>query len=559
MNRSNNKLTLLIIQIIFAVTATSLLLDQLLSDHLPSSVNALISGLIAALISIAVVQWRVLRPLTDFSRQLNPCNEEQGNPLAQLDDYDNKPFVGDIAASIQRNFTRFDGLGRNLAKCGGNISIAAAEVSHFIDQLKKKIEGDVQEITEIASSATQLALTSGHAADSAAIAAEAVTETRNESMLGMKRVHEAIQRIHGVSDSVVETSSLVEKLQTHSDKIQGITHVISGLSDQTNLLALNAAIEAARAGEHGRGFSVVADEVRNLANKTTAATSEISDMLQEVQRDTTQAVTIMSSLVERIAEMVTTTEQVGSVLEDIGRVSEHSESKVQEIVYSINESAASTSHISNSVNVVREGLERSEHEIQIASNQALELSDMGEQIYGHLSELHLDSVHSHIAVLAHKAAEQIQQAFEQAIREGRIRQAELFDRNHRPIEDTRPAKYSTAYDKLADTLLPPIQEPILKQHESIIYAIATDPQGYVPTHNNRFCKRLTGNYESDLVSNRTKRIFDDRTGSRCGSHTQTMLLQTYKRDTGEVMHDLSVPIFVDNRHWGGFRIGYASS
>jgi methyl-accepting chemotaxis protein len=184
---------------------------------------------------------------------------------------------------------------------------------------------------------------------------------------------------------------------------------------------------------------------------------------------------------------------------------------------------------------------------------------MGEQIYGHLSELRLDNVHSHIAGLAHKAAEQIQQAFEQAIREGRIRQADLFDRNHRPIEDTRPAKYSTAYDKLADTLLPPIQEPILKQHESIIYAIATDPQGYVPTHNNRFCKRLTGNYESDLVSNRTKRIFDDRTGSRCGSHTQTMLLQTYKRDTGEVMHDLSVPIFVDNRHWGGFRIGYASS
>lgn len=558
MNRSRKNPILLITLTIFTAATASLLLFLLLSDYLPSSVNALIAGLTASLMTTAVVHWRIIRPLAEFSQRLSRCKEQQASSLAQLDKYDNKPYVDVIAASIQNHFTHFDELGRNLSQCGGNISIAAAEVSHFIDQLKKKIEGDVREITEIASSATQLAQASGQAADSATIAAEAVTETRNESREGMKQVRKAIQQIHGVSDSVVETSSLVEKLQTHSDRIQGITHVINGLSDQTNLLALNAAIEAARAGEHGRGFSVVADEVRSLANKTTVATSEISEMLQEVQRDTTQAVTIMSGLVERMAEMVTTTEQVGSVLEGIGRVSEHSESQVQEIVNSINESAAATSHISNSVNVVREGLEHSEREIQIASNQALELSDMGEQIYGHLSGLCLDNVHNRIAGFAHEAAERIQQAFEQAIRDGRISQADLFDRNHRPIEDTRPAKYSTAYDKLADSLLPPIQEPILKQHEAIIYAIATDPQGYVPTHNSRFCKQLTGNYESDLINNRTKRIFDDRTGSRCGSHTQPMLLQTYKRDTGEVMHDLSVPIFVNNRHWGGFRIGYSS-
>jgi methyl-accepting chemotaxis protein len=208
---------------------------------------------------------------------------------------------------------------------------------------------------------------------------------------------------------------------------------------------------------------------------------------------------------------------------------------------------------------VREGLEQSEQEIQIASNQALELSDMGEHIYVLLAGLQLDTVHDRIAKLAHGAAEQIRQAFEQAIKEGRIRQADLFDRKHKPIENTRPEKYTTTYDQLADKLLPPIQEPILKQHAAIVYAIATDPQGYVPTHNNRFCKPLTGNHEKDLINNRTKRIFDDRTGSRCGSHAHPLLLQTYKRDTGEVMHDLSVPIFVNGQHWGGFRIGYSSN
>ena len=67
---------------------------------------------------------------------------------------------------------------------------------------------------------------------------------------------------------------------------------------------------------------------------------------------------------------------------------------------------------------------------------------------------------------------------------------------------------------------------------------------------------MTGNYEKNLVNSRTKRIFDDYTGSRCGSNNETFLLQTYKRDTGEVVHDLSAPIFVKGRHWGGFRVGY---
>ena len=85
---------------------------------------------------------------------------------------------------------------------------------------------------------------------------------------------------------------------------------------------------------------------------------------------------------------------------------------------------------------------------------------------------------------------------------------------------------------------------------------AVDENGYFPTHNRKFAKPLTGDYQKDLVNNRTKRIFSDRTGSRCGAHTKRFLLQTYKRDTGEVMHDISAPIYVNGRHWGGFRMGY---
>ena len=105
-------------------------------------------------------------------------------------------------------------------------------------------------------------------------------------------------------------------------------------------------------------------------------------------------------------------------------------------------------------------------------------------------------------------------------------------------------------------MLPAIQEPLLEANSFIIYAGAVDKNGYFPTHNKKFSQPLTGNYETDLANNRTKRIFNDKTGSRCGSNTSTFLLQTYKRDTGEIMHDLSAPIYVNGKHWGGFRIGY---
>eukprot|EP01034_Spumella_vulgaris_P001729 gene1729-2279_t len=89
-----------------------------------------------------------------------------------------------------------------------------------------------------------------------------------------------------------------------------------------------------------------------------------------------------------------------------------------------------------------------------------------------------------------------------------------------------------------------------------LHKTSTDCPGYVPTHNKAFSQALTGDAQVDAVNNRTKRKFEDRTGIRCGSHQQAVLLQTYTRDTGELMHDLSVPIMVNGRHWGGLRLGY---
>jgi methyl-accepting chemotaxis protein len=132
----------------------------------------------------------------------------------------------------------------------------------------------------------------------------------------------------------------------------------------------------------------------------------------------------------------------------------------------------------------------------------------------------------------------------------------LFSFLYYPLPDTDPPKFTTDYDKLSDRDIQAIEEEILAQASTIIYTVMVDKNGYLPTHNQRYSQPLTGNKASDLVNNRTKRIFSDRTGLLAAQNTEPFLIQKYQRDTGETMADLSVPIMIGGKHWGAVRIGY---
>jgi methyl-accepting chemotaxis protein len=194
--------------------------------------------------------------------------------------------------------------------------------------------------------------------------------------------------------------------------------------------------------------------------------------------------------------------------------------------------------------------------LESTSEKILGLTNQTEGIFRHLHLFELGDRNSQVMNIAISTAKRIGELFEDAIRSGKISERDLFDFNYKPIANTKPPKFSTGFDSFTDQHLPAIQEPLLTEFNFIVFAGAVDINGYFPTHNKKFSQTLTGHYETDLASNRTKRVFSDRTGSRCGKNTEIFLLQTYKRDTGEIVHDLSSPIYVNGKHWGGFRIGY---
>ena len=157
---------------------------------------------------------------------------------------------------------------------------------------------------------------------------------------------------------------------------------------------------------------------------------------------------------------------------------------------------------------------------------------------------------------ANSFASEISQVLDRWIASRELTEEKLFARLYYPIPKSDPPKYTSDYDGLADRDFAAIQEKYLAKAATLIYAVTSDVNGYIPTHNQKFSMPATGNRAVDLLNNRTKRLFGDKTGTAAAHSEAPYLLQQYKRDTGELVVDLSVPISVKGRHWGCVRIGY---
>ncbi|WP_334179213.1 methyl-accepting chemotaxis protein [Pseudoxanthomonas sp.] len=340
----------------------------------------------------------------------------------------------------------------------------------------------------------------------------------------------------------------MREVERRSARAGDVIEVIDAVAFQTNILSINASIEAARAGPAGRGFAVVATEIRRLAEQAATAARDVRVILDESGR--------------ALTESAASAEATGQVLDGIGqlmaRASQAMESVAGRVTAQDDEIIAIDAAVERVASLSRSNLQ---HAGQVAARGTAlaQGTDTLRDCVG-LFRLPTDPLghrrHARVRDLAQAASLRIGDALAQALRQGRIDEEALFSRDYVSVPGVEPAKFTTPFDALCDELLPPLQEPVAARHPWIVFAICANPDGYVPTHNLRFTRPLTGDRAQDLVGNRTKRLFADRVGRSVGAHTDPYRLQVYRRDTGQIMFDLSVPVFVGERHWGGFRVGY---
>ncbi len=435
-----------------------------------------------------------------------------------------------------------DQLARGLSHSISHNALSAAGVAYSAQQLAERVESQVTAAAQIVGSAEVMIATEAQTSALSKQAVEAAIEARQSSDAGRRVLVDTIGRMQQLRQQAGASRELIEELNRRSADIQRVTGVIEEIASQTNLLALNAAIEAARAGEHGRGFAVVAGEVRSLAGRTATATAEVVEQIRRLSAE----------LVTGVNEV----ERAGQHLESIAALSVDVERQISEIAVGSDDNRRQLGSLFAAVDQMRSDLAVSDEQTRRLEGEAMKLEELTEHISEQLAAVALDDYHQRVYDLAREGAQAITRQFEAAIKAGRISHDDLFDRHYRPVPGTHPQKFASRFDRFTDEVLPAIQEPLLGRHEGVVFAIACTPDGYVPTHNLAFSQPLTGDLQADMAHSRSKRIFTDRTGIRCGSHQQPLLMQTYTRDTGELMHDLSVPILVHGRHWGGLRLGY---
>jgi len=409
----------------------------------------------------------------------------------------------------------------------------------------------------VATAAEEMSSTIQNVAENTGQAVNLAATVDSAASTGLEVVQQTWQSMNSIAESVESTLAGIGELERSSANIGEMLSLIEDIADQTNLLSLNAAIEAARAGEAGRGFAVVADEVRSLAEKTTKSTKEIDQIVGKIQQESVRAATSIRKESVLVQNALRQAEEARRQLEEIKNCASGSRMMSELIATAAAQQTTVTAEISNKIHFVSNAAHGTNQMMKVNLETFEKFSDIVEDIYSTVGRFTVGNYHDQVKGYARELLTGVEAAINEALRNGTLSEADLFDRNYQPYpQKTDPPKYTTRFDSFFDRVISPLQEAIIARDDKVLYAICFDDQTYVPCHNLRFSKPLTGNVELDRANNRTKRKFDDKTGFRCARNTNGFLLQTYRRDTGEILNDLSLPLFINGRHWGGVRIGY---
>jgi len=269
------------------------------------------------------------------------------------------------------------------------VASSSVELQSTAEQTADNASRVVGQATAVATASEEMSATSNDIANNCHLAAESSNEASATAQNGARIVENTILGMGRIADKVRGTAEVVDKLGTRSDQIGEIVATIEDIADQTNLLALNAAIEAARAGEHGRGFAVVADEVRALAERTTKATREIGEMIKSIQTETRQAVAAMEEGVSEVERGTSEAGRSGQALTEIlGQINVVTD-QIRQIATAAEEQTATTREISNNIQDISETVGLSARSSQEASRASSALSQLSMDLQNLVSSFKL--------------------------------------------------------------------------------------------------------------------------------------------------------------------------
>ncbi len=468
-------------------------------------------------------------------------------------------FLSTIPEDGETNGIDIDALSK-LAGSASEIGFGVVELAGLLDRIDATKEtqlATMQQLERLASQIVDANTSVRGGIKAVSDACEHANERVERSVADLQRSGE---RTREIAAWVEDVGGKMADVSSKLDSVQDNNLEIAAIARQVNILAINAKIEAARAGQYGRGFSVVADAINDLSQQTTRAAQGISEaidalseMLVSLRNESGQVSQAAGTVLSEAAKTDNTLSEISRGVRRSAESARDVSAEADRVRDTVAGFAPAFQHIVESTRITSEGIADSHGRVHA-------LVDLSETIVQGSVELGAQTADARFITHVQAAARDIGTLLEDSIAEGRILERDLFSTDYREIAGSDPQQFWTPFTEVTDILLPPVQEAALDLDPAIVFCAAVDRNGYLPTHNRKFSQPQRADPVWNSANCRNRRIFDDRVGLKAGKSKAPFLMQTYRRDMGGgefvMMKDLSAPIFVGRRHWGGLRLAY---
>jgi len=359
------------------------------SSALQTMMLVLLAVGMALAAAIAVFTRRgITRPVQELSSQAELV--ARGDLTVEITQR-TKDEIGQLASSFRAMVESLRATIGQVGEASAAVASASSQISSSTEQMAAGAQEQTSQAGEVASAVEEMTKTILENSKNAGTTAETAKQAMHAAEQGGKAVEETVVGMKRIAEVVKKSAATVQELGKSSDQIGEIISVIDDIADQTNLLALNAAIEAARAGEQGRGFAVVADEVRKLAERTTKATKEIAGMIKKIQEDTRGAVSSMEEGTRQVDEGIQLADKAGEALREIVEISQKVTDMVTQIAAASEEQSSASEQISKNVEAISAVTQETAQGTQQMARAAEDLNRLTENLQQLVSKFRLSS------------------------------------------------------------------------------------------------------------------------------------------------------------------------
>lgn len=478
-----------------------------------------------------------------------------------------------MSSAALRRVEPADDLPQSLSDIGdrsGHLGVEIADMAGLVSDLTALGQQQIQQARGAVAAVREMNATNADLAaamESARLSADATRAILRESAGSVSAtIANTIGKIESLGSGAISLKDSIQSVAATIKRVEEASAAIQTIAQETQLLALNASVEAARAGDAGRGFAIIAATVKRLADQIRPLSIDNQRNLNELMQTLTTVLAQAdgnASIAQAAVAESSKARETSAALQTLVETTDRLAADIEAMARSVDTNSACYASLRSEMKGLVTSVKDGEAKLSQAKTRVESILGISEDFILFIAESGNATPDTPIMDLCRATAQRIGHAFEQALQRGDIRSAELFDEDYRPVAGSNPPQHTTRFVRLTDRILPDIQEPILSFDPRIAFCAAVDRNGYLPTHNVMYSKPQGDDPVWNSANCRNRRLFNDRTGLSAGRSTRPFLLQTYRRDMGGgnfiLMKDVSAPISVNGRHWGGFRIGFRVS